>query len=63
MNGDLNKGEYKAMEQLWADSINSGKNVSGTINLSYTGNSFRPDSFDVLYDIGEGIVEKIFANL
>jgi hypothetical protein len=63
MNGDLNKGEYKAMEQLWADSINSGKNVSGTIKLSYSGNSFRPDSFDVLYDIGEGIVEKIFANL
>lgn len=38
MDSDLNRGEYKAMEDIWAESIKLGKNVSGTIELKYSGN-------------------------
>ena len=62
MDSKLNQGEYKAMEDLWAESIQSGKNVSGSIELTYSGDSFRPDTIEVLYDIGKGMVEKIFQN-
>jgi len=62
MDSSLNQGEYKAMEDLWAESIEAGKNVSGTIELTYSGNSFRPDTIEVLYDIGKGLVEMVFQN-
>ncbi len=62
MDSALNQGEYKAMENLWAESIQAGKNVSGTIELKYSGDSYRPDTIEVLYDIGKGMVEKIFQN-
>lgn len=62
MDSKLNRSEYKAMENLWAESIQSGKNVSGSIELTYSGDSFRPDTIEVLYDIGKGMVEKIFQN-
>lgn len=63
MDSDLNRGEYKAMEDIWAESIKLGKSVSGTIELKYSGKSYRPDMLDVWYDIGEGSVEKVFSNL
>ena len=63
MDSDLNRGEYKAMEDIWAESIKQGKNVSGTIELKYSGKSYRPDVLDVWYDIGEGSIEKVFSNL
>ena len=63
MDSDLNRGEYKAMEDIWAESIKLGKNVSGTIELKYSGKSYRPDVLDVWYDIGEGSIEKVFSNL
>ena len=63
MDSDLNRGEYKAMEDIWAECIKLGKNVSGTIELKYSGKSYRPDVLDVWYDIGEGSIEKVFSNL
>ena len=63
MDSDLNRGEYKAMEDIWAESIKLGKKVSGTIELKYSGKSYRPDVLDVWYDIGEGSIEKVFSNL
>lgn len=62
MDSSLNQGEYKAMEDIWAESIQAGNNVSGTIELKYSGNSYRPDTIEVWYDIGKGIVKKIFQN-
>ncbi|MBR4472208.1 MAG: DNA/RNA non-specific endonuclease [Oscillospiraceae bacterium] len=63
MNGDLNKGAYKAMEDAWAEAIVNGEHVSGTIELAYSGSSFRPSSFDVAYSIGAELFNQLFSNL
>ena len=63
MNGDLNKGAYKAMEELWAEAIRNGQHVSGTIELVYSGSSFRPSTFEVAYSIGSELFTQLFSNL
>ena len=63
MNGELNKGAYKAMEDLWAEAIRNGQHVSGTIELVYSGSSFRPSTFEVAYSIGTELFEQLFSNL
>lgn len=63
MNGHVNTSEYKILENLWSKSINEGKNVRGTITINYKGNSFRPEIFDISYDIGDGLVTKIIQNI
>lgn len=63
MNGELNKGLYKAMEDKWAEAITNGKTVSGAIELVYSGSSFRPDSFEVAYSIGAEFFKELFSNL
>lgn len=63
MDDELNKGAYKAMEDLWAEAIGNGQQVSGTIELFYSGSSFRPNSFDVAYTIGEELFNMLFSNL
>lgn len=63
MNGELNKGAYKAMEDLWAEAIKNGQHVSGTIELVYSGSSFRPSAFEVAYSIGTELFEQLFSNL
>lgn len=63
MNGNLNRGEYKAMENAWAKAIMNGDNVSGSIELIYSGSSYRPNTFEVAYSIGSELFTKIFSNL
>ncbi len=63
MNGDLNKGAYKAMEDAWAEAIMSGKHVSGTIEIVYSGSSYRPSTFEVAYSIGTVLFNQLFSNL
>ncbi len=63
MNGELNKGAYKAMEDRWAEEILKGNSVSGTIDLVYSGSSFRPSSFEVAYSIGSEFFEQLFSNI
>lgn len=63
MSPNANQIEYAAIEDTWAEAITNGKNVSGTITFNYSGDSFRPESFNVLYDIGKGTVEKLISNL
>lgn len=63
MNGELNKGAYKLMEDQWAEAIMNGETVSGTIEIVYSGASFRPDSFNVIYSIGSQLFEQLFRNL
>lgn len=62
MSAEANQGQYAAIEDIWADALEKGQNVSGSITFSYTEQSFRPDNFKVVYDIGEGLVTKIIVN-
>jgi predicted ribonuclease toxin of YeeF-YezG toxin-antitoxin module len=54
MNGNLNKGEWKKLENMWAKALNSKppKSVEVKINPVYKGDSQRPVSFEIEYKIG-----------
>ncbi|WP_178120943.1 hemagglutinin repeat-containing protein [Pseudomonas atagonensis] len=63
MDGNLNKGVWKKMENSWAKAIDEGKDVSVKILPTYSGSSVRPDSFVVTYRIGNGReVRERFVN-
>ncbi|MCD7840322.1 MAG: DNA/RNA non-specific endonuclease [Erysipelotrichaceae bacterium] len=51
MDKDLNRKDYKALENKWAKEIEAGNKVDVKINLSYKGNSERPDRFRVSYSV------------
>ncbi len=53
MNGNLNKGEWKKLENTWADAIKQGDEVKVKITPNYNGNSQRPESFNIKYKIGD----------
>ena len=59
MNGNLNKGTWKAMENTWASALKEGKQVSVKIGPVYSGQSARSDSFNVEYSIGGARPKKI----
>lgn len=63
MKSELNRGAYKAMENEWARAIENGDIVNGTIELVYSGQSFRPDSIEVVYTIGKQLFTMLFENL
>ncbi len=54
MDGNLNKGVWKQMENTWANALKDGKQVNVKIEPVYTGESKRPDSFSVTYSIDGG---------
>lgn len=61
MDGNLNKGAWKKMENTWDKALGEGKEVN--IQPSYIGNSARPDKFKVVYSIDGGRpIEKVFNN-
>jgi hypothetical protein len=47
----VNNGDYKKLENIWAQAAKNGDDVKVTVKPTYTGNSKRPDSFDVSYSI------------
>ncbi|MDI3367577.1 hypothetical protein ACVWWU_002703 [Pantoea sp. PA1] len=51
MDGNLNKGVWKQMENTWANALKDGKQVNVKIEPVYIGDSKRPDSFSVTYSI------------
>jgi len=63
MTANANQGEVAALENIWAECLNNGGHVSGSIEISYSGTSFRPDEFAYLYDIGKGLVKTLISNL
>ncbi|HAX5198511.1 TPA: contact-dependent inhibition toxin CdiA [Escherichia coli] len=64
MDGNLNKGAWKNMENTWAKALSEGKDVKVNIQPSYTGNSVRPDKFYVEYSINGGRpVSETFKNV
>ena len=54
MNGNLNKGEWKVMENIWASALKEGKSVSVKIEPVYSDASVRPERFSVRYSIDGG---------
>ncbi|WP_249939006.1 DNA/RNA non-specific endonuclease, partial [Tenebrionicola larvae] len=63
MDGNLNKGAWKQMENTWAKALGEGKAVKVNIQPSYIGDSVRPDKFKVVYSIDGGRpIEKVFNN-
>lgn len=53
MNGNLNKGEWKKLENIWANAIKEGDEVKVKITPNYLGDSQRPVSFSIKYKIGD----------
>ncbi|MBP2851796.1 DNA/RNA non-specific endonuclease [Dickeya oryzae] len=63
MDGNLNKGAWKQMENLWANVLKDGGKVQVKIEPSYSGESIRPDAFTVTYQINnERPVRETFNN-
>lgn len=62
MDSNLNRGEFKAMENQWAKALEDGKEVTVSITPEYSGDSFRPDSFVVKYTIDGETSVKVFEN-
>ncbi|WP_223822600.1 DNA/RNA non-specific endonuclease [Candidatus Pantoea gossypiicola] len=63
MDGNLNKGAWKQMENTWAKALSEGKEVKVNIQPSYVGDSVRPDKFYVEYTIDGGRpIEETFKN-
>lgn len=54
MDGNLNKGVWKQMENSWAKDLKAGKKVDVQIQPIYADNSKRPSSFNVTYSVDNG---------
>jgi hypothetical protein len=54
MHSEHNKGTYRALERQFEDHIRSGGVVDVEFSATYHGDSARPDSFSLTYDLGEG---------
>lgn len=59
MNGNLNKGAWKQMENDWAKVLKDGKEVNVNIQPIYSGNNQRPDRIIVKYSIDGSIPVNI----
>ncbi|MCX7569202.1 DNA/RNA non-specific endonuclease [Tumebacillus sp. DT12] len=64
MNGNLNKGEWKKLENMWAKQLDNGRTVEVQVIPKYFGDSQRPDRFEIKYKIGGGRWSKVdFENV
>lgn len=59
MNANLNKGEWKKLESMWAKQLEKGKSVEVKIKPIYKGDSQRPVSFEVNYSINGKLQDPI----
>lgn len=57
-----NHGVISEIENEMAIALNEGKRVSGSIELSYSGSSYRPTEFTYSYDIGDGMIVTHIKN-
>ncbi|MEC2159698.1 T7SS effector LXG polymorphic toxin [Virgibacillus halodenitrificans] len=57
---NINLSQYKKLENLWANAIKDGKQVNVNVKVEYSGNSSRPLSFNVQYEIdGERFIKDL----
>ena len=63
MNSNLNRGEFKKLENSWAKALEKGQKVDVKIKPVYEGNSTRPSNF-IIKSIIDGRKQKpvIFNN-
>ena len=63
MRRNLNRGDWRSMENTWKSALKKGQKVQVEIKINYSGASQRPISFDVRYKIGkEEWVNRNFEN-
>ena len=62
-NSNLNQSAWKRMENLWHKALGEGKDVEVDIRPHFSGNSLRPDRFDVTYNIGDDIYTRSVTNV
>ena len=53
MDSNLNKGEWKKLENDWKDALDDGEEVKVKITPFYEGNSQRPERFKIEYKISD----------
>ena len=51
MNSNLNRGEWKALENRWTKNLPEGKTVEVKIEPIFQGTDIRPTRFKVSYSI------------
>ena len=54
MDGNFNKGEFKKLENTFAEALKDGKKVDVKIDVVHSTDSLRPDQFVVKYQIDGG---------
>lgn len=62
MDANLNRGEYKALENKLAQSVKDGKNVEMKVEPIYEGDSKRPSEIAVTYTIDGEKTVQVFKN-
>jgi hypothetical protein len=62
MNGNLNKGAWKQMENLWAKELKAGKTVKVEIKPIFEGSYKRPSKILVEYEIDGEFFDREFIN-
>ena len=63
MNSNLNRGEWKKLENRWVKNLPEAKTVYVKIEPLYEGTSLRPESFYITSSIdGETLLEHTFKN-
>ena len=62
MDGKLNQGEYRKMENEIKRNVEEGKDVRVNIEAEYRDDSHRPSSFNMSIDIDGEHTEKVFIN-
>lgn len=61
-NANLNRGDWKAMENSWADALEDGKDVSVAVDPIYADDSIRPSSFEVVTQVNGELIYRHFEN-
>jgi filamentous hemagglutinin len=61
-NAALNLGDWKLMENKWAEALAAGKDVKVEIKAIFNTGTGRPDAFDVDYWIDGEINSILFPN-
>ena len=63
MNSNLNRGEWKALENKWAKALRKGKTVKVSVEPLYEGTDIRPYKFRLSYSIdNKSTFSKEFYN-
>jgi ribosomal protein S20 len=54
MDLSINRGAYQELESLWAQQVERGGEVHVEVMFHFSGESRRPDQFEVAFDFGDG---------